>query len=494
MIGLSLSLTRQQGGPTVPPGSTIALGFDSGSLLNAGSLGGSALYSANSGLHWGRDGVVQGHNLFLNSATGATQSITLVAAEHTLSFKGTGSVAIGGTGSGSLAGTGASDRVSLAFTPTAGSVSFTVTGSITEVVVCRGAYQSYIPTTSAAVYLPRVETSGASGGCVFGPEMSGTNLLTYSQDFSNAAWNKYSGSVTVTPNATIAPDGTLTGSLATTITGVWLLYEDYTFPVNAPYIFSVWVKAATAGSKNKFRLYISGTTVSTDLTATSEWQRFTVACAAPRYTGAPDNNGLTRDSTNSAAELYIWGAQLEAGSIATTYIPTLAATVTRPQEDLSVTGGAAFGAAAGTVSGWVNVLTGSPWLNTTSSPWLFGLVSASTNNMVGLYKSTNTIVAKTTNASGTASTHSVTTTLSTGWHHLALTYDATALTLYIDGVAQASPTATPNIPSTIGTTAYIGADYAKSSASQVNAPIDSIHTYPTALTAAQITALYRTRK
>lgn len=162
-------------------GSTIGLPAASAqtAFFDFNSSTGSATYSRASNAWSPESGLVSPHNLFLNSATGATQSITLVADAHTLSFKGTGSITIGGTGSGTLNGTGASDRVSLAFTPTAGSVSFTVTGSITEVVVCRGAYQQYIPTTSAAVYYPRYlagRDSTAAGSILV--EKSSTNKCT----------------------------------------------------------------------------------------------------------------------------------------------------------------------------------------------------------------------------------------------------------------------------------------------------------------------------
>ena len=90
-------------------------------------------------------------NLFLNSDVGATQSITLTAVAHTLSFWGTGSVTLSGTATGTLNGTGVANRVSLTFTPTAGSVTFTVSGSITFVQVETGSSAtSYIPTTSSS--------------------------------------------------------------------------------------------------------------------------------------------------------------------------------------------------------------------------------------------------------------------------------------------------------------------------------------------------------
>lgn len=80
-------------------------------------------------------------NLFLNSAVGVTQSCTVAAAANTLSFFGTGTVTLTGTSTaGPLVGTGAANRVSLTFTPTAGSLTLTVSGSCTNVQLELGAF------------------------------------------------------------------------------------------------------------------------------------------------------------------------------------------------------------------------------------------------------------------------------------------------------------------------------------------------------------------
>jgi hypothetical protein len=72
------------------------------------------------------------YNLLLATATLSTQSVTTVVASYKLSFTGTGTVTLSGTSTaGPLVGTGASDRVSLTFTPTAGTLTLTVTGSVT---------------------------------------------------------------------------------------------------------------------------------------------------------------------------------------------------------------------------------------------------------------------------------------------------------------------------------------------------------------------------
>lgn len=91
-------------------------------------------------------------NLLLNSATLATQNVTVTAAATTLSFTGTGTVTLtGASTAGPLVGTGAATRVDLTFTPTAGSLTCTVSGTVTNAQVETGASaSSYIPTTVAA--------------------------------------------------------------------------------------------------------------------------------------------------------------------------------------------------------------------------------------------------------------------------------------------------------------------------------------------------------
>ena len=71
-------------------------------------------------------------NLLLATDTMATQSLTVTAVAHTLAFTGTGTVTLtGASTAGPLVGTGAGNRVSLTFTPTAASLTLTVSGSVT---------------------------------------------------------------------------------------------------------------------------------------------------------------------------------------------------------------------------------------------------------------------------------------------------------------------------------------------------------------------------
>ena len=77
--------------------------------------------------------------LLANPDAPATQSVTLSAVQHQLTLFGTGSVTLSGAATGTLTGTGASNRVSLSFTPTAGSVTFTVSGSVSRFNLTAGA-------------------------------------------------------------------------------------------------------------------------------------------------------------------------------------------------------------------------------------------------------------------------------------------------------------------------------------------------------------------
>jgi hypothetical protein len=89
-------------------------------------------------------------NLLLNTATLSTQNVTVTAVEHTLHFTGTGTITLSGASTaGPLVGTGTgeSNRVSLTFTPNAGTLICIVTGSVTVAQLEVGPQSSYYPST-----------------------------------------------------------------------------------------------------------------------------------------------------------------------------------------------------------------------------------------------------------------------------------------------------------------------------------------------------------
>lgn len=86
-------------------------------------------------------------NLLLNTQSLATQNVTVTAVAHTLSFYGTGQVVLSGTHLATVIGTGAyPSRQTYTFTPTAGTLTITVTGTVQYAQIEAGAFAtSYIP-------------------------------------------------------------------------------------------------------------------------------------------------------------------------------------------------------------------------------------------------------------------------------------------------------------------------------------------------------------
>lgn len=155
-------------------------------------------------------------------------------------------------------------------------------------------------------------------------EESRTNRLPYSERFDQ--WT-IGGASTVTPNAVVAPDGTLTADrvLMSQSGGGSQINQPNVVQSGVTYTASVWAKAVTPGSENNFRIIIGGRQSST-FTATGEWQRFTLTGS----TGTPGILQLKNpNSGTAAADIYFWGAQLEPGSFVTSYIPTDGSAVTR---------------------------------------------------------------------------------------------------------------------------------------------------------------------
>ena len=189
--------------------------------------------------------------------------------------------------------------------------------------------------TEARLNIPRLDYSnGTCPSLLVEPQR--TNLALYSSSFDNAAWEKQLGS-SVTANTTTAPDGTMSADTLTIAPNQYM-YQLQGLSSGTSYTISFYCKVASGTKQFNMVTYSPSGNInySPTLTATTEWQRFEFTITA-NATALTSIYPVLVDSFASGS-FFIWGAQLEAGSYATSYIPTTSASVTRNADVISKTG------------------------------------------------------------------------------------------------------------------------------------------------------------
>lgn len=107
-------------------------------------------------------------NLLLGSAALATQSVTVTASAHTLSFYGTGTVTLSGASTaGPLIGTGAANRVALTFTPAAGALTCTVSGDVRYANLELGGFATSAIVTAGSTVTRAADVATVTAGAWF---------------------------------------------------------------------------------------------------------------------------------------------------------------------------------------------------------------------------------------------------------------------------------------------------------------------------------------
>jgi hypothetical protein len=279
---------------------------------------------------------------------------------------------------------------------------FTVTRSASNVATRVNA-SGFIETVADNV--PRLDypLGGIANGCpALLVEPSAVNYLLRSEEFNNASWGKNStgintsiGTNGIEANVAISPDGTQNADRVN-----FLLQADADLGLNQNYAAatsgqtyntSIWFKGEGTNIGKQIKVQIKRTSGGTfvgsisTITLTSGWVRFT----SPAITLGASNSGvIVTISSNDATNALIWGAQLEQGSVATSYIPTTTAAITRGADVINKTGvSSLIGQTEGTIyaevdmkpAGVVKAIAG---ISLNSNTTDFAIIQVTTSNFI----------------------------------------------------------------------------------------------------------------
>ena len=201
-------------------------------------------------------------NLIVNSELNNIENIVVSAVSHTISFYGTGSITLSGTHAATLSGTGANDRVTLTFTPSAGTLICTDSGSVDKKQLEALSYAtSYIPTSGQIASRLADKVTGAGDVTTF----NSTEGVLYAEvaALADDGTNRY-----ITLNSGFKNDSVRIyyNSLSQNQISIQVRSSN---AVQAIYNYTLsdvrdFVKVAILYKLNEFKMYVNGSLVYTD--------------------------------------------------------------------------------------------------------------------------------------------------------------------------------------------------------------------------------------
>ena len=171
-----------------------------------------------------------------------------------------------------------------------------------------------------------VATGTGNGGLVL--EGTATNRLLQSENFGTT-WT-LSGATRVT-SAIVDPAGTTNAWQIQATSAYGQIRQTITAPSTNRMTFSVWLKASTTGTSAFLDMYDTGgpTNIGTLIISnlSTNWTRYSVTTNVNVTSGA--NLRFEIGTANIGDNFLVWGAQVEEGTAATSYIPTTTVSATR---------------------------------------------------------------------------------------------------------------------------------------------------------------------
>jgi hypothetical protein len=333
-----------------------------------------------------------------------------------------------------------------------------------DLTVSRNSGQAYIDQRGVLRFMannvlrPTFGT-GADRGKLKGTEFppGATNLALRSEEFDNAYWGKASGGTgsvpVVTANNAIAPDGTMTADLIYFNRGAGNTVNDNSQLASSVfatisglnYTGSIWLKAATPSDVGKQLAFRGVANVAYGVvTITSDWVRYERTETETDTSGAFQLASRGTFSNGNEVSVHIWGAQVETGSVATSYIKTEGATASRADLIVSDTSAAAeIGQTQGTIEALVDVriLPGSG----ESVIWR-GYIDDDNEIILSRVRGTNNQFKFFVESSGVEQASIVGGNIAAGVRHIVAVYGEDDFRMYVDGVLYGTADTSGTVP------------------------------------------------